>query len=165
MELVTYHQSSARSFQIARILWSLLHITSLVPEVFRQLVYDLENVCTPDVHDSFIATDWEALCSSDVTHVILYHFKENFFRDSLFQIVHCLPSFCLVISTVLSKYNTVIFLLYLITLTLHQCLFVRKNFRQISRTLFASKLPAMRPLKESAEEKFMKLIVQNLCLS
>jgi hypothetical protein len=146
MELVTYRQSSAWSSQIARIL-------------FGKCVHPWYTwLC-------FIATDWEALCSSDVTHVILYHFKENFFSDSLFQIDHCLPSFCLVISTILSKYNTVIFLLYLITLTLHQCLFVRKNFRQISRTLFASKLPAMRPLKESAEEKFMKLIVQNLCLS
>jgi hypothetical protein len=92
-------------------------------------------------------------------------FKENFFRDSLFHTDHCLPSFCFVIGTILSKYSTVLFVLYLITLALHQCLFVTKNFRPISRSVFASKIPASRPLKGNAEEKFVKLSVQNLLLS
>jgi hypothetical protein len=82
-----------------------------------------------------------------------------------FHIDQCLPSLCLVISTILSKYNTVLFLLYLITLTLHLRLFVTKNFWQISRTLFAAKLPAIRPVIESAEGRVVKLSVQSLCLS
>ena len=82
MELVTYQQSSARSFQIARILFG-----KCVRPWYTWLC--------------LIATEWEELCSSDVIHVTVDHFLKKF----SWLTVSCWPLFAFFLSR--NKHNII----------------------------------------------------------